>query len=222
MKSNNIRVLVLFIGLMVLFIGGAYFAYSQLSATFSSSADIPLSNGMNDMGDMGDPAEQFIADSTDFSEFIDSENPEDSGNSEKSIAPDFIVANGDENEIKLSDKFGKPIVLNFWASWCPPCKEEMPVFNSIHEEMGDDITFMMVNLVDGQRETKETGTQYITEQGFTFPVYFDIKGEAGYTYNVSSIPTTVFIDKDGFIITGIRGSIDENTLRRGIDLIKQQ
>ena len=63
--------------------------------------------------------------------------------------------------------FDKPVVLNFWASWCPPCKEEMPDFNEVYGEVGEEIAFMMVDLVDG-RETIETGTQYITEKGLLF------------------------------------------------------
>ena len=143
-----------------------------------------------------------------------------SGDEDKVEAPDFTVFDKDGNEMKLSDTEGTPVVLNFWASWCPPCKEEMPHFDLLHEELGDDVKFMMVDLVDGRRETVETGDEYITEQGFSFPVFFDTNQEAAYTYGIRSIPTTLFIDKDGYIITGAKGAIDEETLRRGIDMIK--
>ena len=134
-------------------------------------------------------------------------------------AIDFGVLDAEGNEVRLSDYIGKPIVLNFWASWCPPCKSEMPEFDHVYQEMGADVLFMMVDLVDGQRETVETGAAYVREQGFSFPVFYDTKGEAGYAYGVSSIPTTIFIDSEGWIITGARGAIDEDTLRRGIDYI---
>jgi len=140
--------------------------------------------------------------------------------SEKIIAPDFTVFDAYNNEVKLSDFFGKPIVLNFWASWCPPCKNEMPDFNKTYEEMGDEITFVMVDLVDGIRETKEKGEKYITEQGFTFPVYYDINGEAGQVYRVFSIPTTIFIDRDGYISAVASGMIDEKTLREAAEGLK--
>lgn len=139
---------------------------------------------------------------------------------EKIEAPDFTVLDMDGNSVKLSDMIGKPIVLNFWASWCSPCKKEMPEFNEVYEEVGEDITFMMINLVDGQRETVEKGTKYVKNQGFTFPVYFDAEQEAASTYGIRSIPLTLFIDKDGYIITGAQGTIDAETLKKGIELIK--
>jgi len=139
---------------------------------------------------------------------------------EKIKAPDFTVLDAEGNTVKLSELFGKPIVLNFWASWCPPCKGEMPEFNKVYEEVGRDITFMMVDLVDGQRETKEKGAQYVKGEGFTFPVYFDTKQDAAGKYGIASIPTTIFIDKDGYIVTGAEGALDEKTLQKGIDLIK--
>lgn len=139
---------------------------------------------------------------------------------EKIKAPDFTVLDAEGNAVKLSELFGKPIVLNFWASWCPPCKGEMPEFNKVYEEVGRDITFMMVDLVDGQRETKEKGAEYVKGQGFTFPVYFDTKQDAARKYGIASIPTTIFIDKDGYIVTGAESAIDEKTLQKGIDLIK--
>lgn len=136
-------------------------------------------------------------------------------------APDFTVYDAQGKEIKLSDFLGKPVVVNFWASWCPPCKEEMPHFNKVYKEVQDDVVFMMIDLVDGQRETKESGQQYVEKQAYDFPVYFDIEQEAAYAYEISSIPTTLFIDAEGNIITGYRGAIDEKTLKAGIDLIKK-
>ena len=139
---------------------------------------------------------------------------------EKQPAPDFTVTDEKGNPHKLSDFKGKPIVLNFWASWCPPCKEEMPVFNKVYEEMGEDIQFMMVDLTDGQRETVEAGLEYVREEGYTFPVFFDTENEGGITYGITSIPTTIFIDSEGNIVTGVRGALNESVLREAIELIR--
>lgn len=141
---------------------------------------------------------------------------------EKMAAPDFSVLDSSGETVKLSDFVGKPIVINFWASWCPPCKSEMPEFNKVYEELGEDVTFMMVNLTDGARETKKKAEEYVAKEGFTFPVYFDTEQEAASLYPVSSIPTTFFIDAEGYIITGAQGAIDEEMLRRGIGFIYEK
>lgn len=133
-------------------------------------------------------------------------------------APDFLVYDGEEGEVQLSDFFGKPIVLNFWASWCGPCKMEMPDFEEKYLEIGDDVQFMMVNMtMDG--ETQETAQAFIDAEGFTFPVFFDLDSDAAYTYGVSSIPATYFIDAEGCVVAQAVGAIDAETLRQGIDLI---
>ncbi len=148
------------------------------------------------------------------------QNNERSQQANKTKAPDFTIIDSNNNSVKLSDFFGKPIVLNFWASWCPPCKSEMPDFNEVYGDVKGDITFMMVDLVDGQRETVDKGKKYIQEQGFKFPVYYDSKQEAAYAYGIQSIPTTIFIDKDGYIVTGIKSAINKKTLLQGIDYIR--
>ena len=96
---------------------------------------------------------------------------------ETTPAPDFTVLDYDGKEVKLSAFKGKPVVLNFWASWCGPCKSEMPDFNEIYQEYKDQICFMMVNLTDGTQETMEKAKAYVDGQGYSFPVYFDTKSE---------------------------------------------
>ncbi len=141
---------------------------------------------------------------------------------EKTDAPDFTVFDAVGEPVKLSEMRGKPVVLNFWASWCSPCRGEMPEFERLYQESGGEIVFMMVDLVDGRRETKAKGARYIEEQGFTFPVYFDTEQDAAIRYGVSSIPRTIFIDREGKIITAATGSMDGRTLQKGIELIEQQ
>ncbi len=135
---------------------------------------------------------------------------------QKQAAPDFAMEDPNGNTVRLSDMKGKPVVLNFWASWCPPCQSEMPEFDKVCAELGNAVQFVMVDLTDGQRETPDLGAAYVEEQGFTFPVYFDIHQEGADAYGIRSIPTTIFIDKDGYIVTSAQGAIDELTLRNGI------
>jgi thiol-disulfide isomerase/thioredoxin len=140
----------------------------------------------------------------------------------KQKAPDFSMTDIEGTRITLSGLIanGKPIVLNFWASWCPPCKVEMPEFDKAYKETGGEVQFIMLDLTDGQRETVQKGAQYVKEQGFSFPVYFDTGQEAAYTYGIRAIPTTLFIDKDGYIVTGVQGAINGQTLRRGVEMIQ--
>lgn len=134
-------------------------------------------------------------------------------------APDFTIIDIDGNEYKLSEFEGKPVVLNFWASWCGPCKSEMPDFDEAYKNYKEDINFLMVNLTDGSRETVEVASEFINGQGYSFPVYYDTMQEAAMTYSVYSIPTTYFIDSDGNLVANAQGAIDADTLQRGIDMI---
>lgn len=138
---------------------------------------------------------------------------------EKILAPDFSVVDNDGNTVKLSDFAGKPIVINFWASWCPPCKKEMPDFETVWKEKGEEVVFMMVNATDGTRETEEKAKKHIADKGFTFPVYYDTQQQAAVAYGISSLPTTFFVDKDGYLVTGSIGMISEAALRKSLDLI---
>ena len=136
-------------------------------------------------------------------------------------APDFTMVDGEGNEVKLSDFFGKPIVLNFWASWCGPCKSEMPDFDEAYLELGGEVQFLMVNMTDGAQETLETAKAFIAASGYSFPVYYDVNSDAAITYGVSSIPTTYFIDADGNLITYGRGALSAATLQKGIGMITE-
>ena len=128
----------------------------------------------------------------------------------------------DGTEVKLSDYVGKPIVLNFWASWCSPCKSEMPEFNAAWEELDGEVQFLMVNMTDGSRETIDTAKEYVEGEGFTFPVLFDTNSEAAIAYGAYSLPTTYFIDAEGYLVARAVGAIDGETLQKGLDLIYSQ
>lgn len=148
-----------------------------------------------------------------------SEEQSASASIEVPLAPDFTVEDLDGNTVKLSDYRGAPVVLNFWASWCGPCKAEMPHFQKLKDEYEGQVVFLMINLTDGSRETKETALAFIEEGGYDFNVLFDTKGEAAYSYRISSIPTTYFINAEGYALSREIGSLAEQTLRSRVETL---
>ena len=133
-------------------------------------------------------------------------------------APDFTVYDGEGKAVRLSDFFGKPIVLNFWASWCGLCQMEMPDFHAKYLELDGAVTFLMINITTG-RETPESARAFVEKSGYTFPVFYDTEADAAMTYGAYSLPTTFFIDVNGCAIAKATGAIDSATLQRGIDMI---
>ena len=136
-------------------------------------------------------------------------------------APGFTVTDAEGNEVKLSDFRGKGVVLNFWASWCGPCKSEMPYFQKAYEQYGEMVHFMIVNMTDGMQETKESAKAYVDKQGFTFPVYYDTDMDAAMTYGASTIPATFFVAADGSLVARVRGAIRLSTLEKGLSMIME-
>ena len=204
MQKKNIIIGVI---LFVILIAAAATAYNVLSKKYRPDNILPVNEkrGSQENGE-GD---------------LESEEQDQINASEKMKAADFTVYDMDGNAIKLSEMFGKPIVVNFWASWCSPCKSEMPEFEKFWNEMGEEVTFIMVNMTDGARETKETASGFIEENGYTFPIYYDTDYEAATAYGITALPTTLFIDAQGYVVTGVVSSLDEESLRTAISMIQE-
>ena len=139
---------------------------------------------------------------------------------ESEQAKDFTVYDSSGKAVKLSDFTGKPVVVNFWATWCPPCKAELPHFNKLCSELEGEVVFLMVDLTDGSRETVEGVNAFVKENSYTFPVYFDTQADAAYAYSVSSIPMTLFIDRNGTLVNYQIGMMEEETLRNNVEKIR--
>ncbi len=130
-------------------------------------------------------------------------------------APDFTMLDMDGNEVTLASFFGKPIILNFWASWCGPCKMEMPELQKFYEQYGEEIHFLLVSVDDDVDAAKA----FIADSGYSFPVYFDTTSAGAYTYGASSIPLTYFIDAEGNLAAYYMGAMSESILQQGVDMI---
>jgi len=134
-------------------------------------------------------------------------------------APDIMILNEDGDEVYLSTLLGRPVVLNFWATWCPSCGRESPYFEKMYHELGSEFELLKVVLLDGRRETQTTVDAFMTENNYTFPLHFDKTGDASRAYNVRFIPMTFFINSEGYIAATIQGPASETTLRSGIEAI---
>ena len=134
--------------------------------------------------------------------------------------PNITVFDKDGNVVNLTDFRGKPVVLNFWASWCGPCKNEMPTFDEVYKEVGNDVYLVMVDMTDGVRETVESGSAYVEKMGYSFPVYYDTAQNAAYTLGISSIPMTIFLDAKGHGVTYYIGALNKDAVLYGIDVVK--
>lgn len=181
--------------------------YRDLSDRFAPETTASFSAASEKTDAAGQPAAP--GDETETDEYAAPAENEPSGEP----AADFVVYDRNNTETRLSDHFGKPLVVNFWASWCGPCRSELPAFDAAAENNAGNIEFMMVNLTDGFSETVSSVQSFLEESGYTFPVYFDTDEDAARAYSIYSIPLTVFIRSDGSVMATHTGSMDEATLQ---------
>ncbi len=135
------------------------------------------------------------------------------------VMPDIPLFTLDDQQTSFDEvRAGRPAIVNYFASWCPPCKAELPYFEKAWQQYGDEIAFIFLDSLDGQRETKATIDKFIKEFPFRAPVYWD-EGIFAFIFNTNSLPTTVFFDRDGRIVTGFLGMVNENALEESIQLL---
>ncbi|MDO8568449.1 MAG: TlpA disulfide reductase family protein [Dehalococcoidales bacterium] len=123
---------------------------------------------------------------------------QEEGYSAGNLAPGFGLQNLAGETVSLNDFRGRPVLINFWASWCPPCRAEMPLIQQLYENKdvaGKGLAILAIDI----GEKPDVVEQFIKGNGLTFPVLLDSQQIVAEKYNVGGIPTTFFIDKDGII-----------------------
>ena len=125
-------------------------------------------------------------------------------------AADFTISRFNGEELTLSQLKGSVVVLNFWASWCLPCRQEMPAFETIYQEYRDrNVVFVGVAVSDVEQEARA----FAAEVGVSYPLGMDSTGEIGEAYEIQALPTTFFVDREGTITRKISGMVNEGILR---------
>ncbi len=113
---------------------------------------------------------------------------------------------------------GKPLVMNFWATWCPYCVQEMPDFQQLYEEYGDRVSFAFIDATDGSRETLDAARSWLADNGLTdLPAYYDLDLNATAMFAARALPTTVVVSADGRILGVRSGMIDPSQMRATLD-----
>ncbi len=115
--------------------------------------------------------------------------------------------------IGLADLAGRPVVLNFWASWCVPCRTEMPAFEAVHQRLGDRVVFVGVN----HQDSPTAALQLLEETGITYVTGRDPDGSVAADYGAVGLPATAFISADGELLATRLGEMDEAELEETID-----
>ena len=132
--------------------------------------------------------------------------------------PDFRFTDGDGNVVHLDDFKGKPVVMNFWGTWCPYCVQEMGDFNRLVGEYGKDVNFIFLDVPSGADETVEKVEQFLKDEGHTNIVsHYDSYAEGCYMFGLSSFPTTVYMDKDGYLFDATIGKTNYDAVKQIIE-----
>jgi thiol-disulfide isomerase/thioredoxin len=128
-------------------------------------------------------------------------------------APDFELITLTDESVKLSDFRGKKVFINFWATWCPPCKEEMPHIQNYYEEAAkdDNVVILSINVTDLE-SNRNTIQQFSEDYAMTFPILLDEKGDVSITYEILTLPTSMIINEEGVIVEKIIGPVTEEML----------
>lgn len=144
--------------------------------------------------------------------------PTDEGLAKGETAPDFVLTTLDGETVQLSDYRGKKVILNLWATWCPPCRAEMPDMQKYYDEQAQDenVEILAVNLTTEDRGMDKINA-FVEEFALTFPIPMDVDGDVGDVYQAATIPTSYMIDTEGRVQNKIVGPMNEEMMEDFIE-----
>ena len=199
------KILISSIVLILLFIG-AYYVVSNKD--FSPVPNQPNTNANNNT------ANDAVNKSDSYTKNQESNNIKN--NSSKILAPDFTLTDLNGNIVTLSNLRGKNVFLNFWASWCEPCRNEMADIERLYQETKDtDLVILTIN----STENKSTVQSYLKANNLNFTVLLDTREEAALNYLTGFIPASFFIDKDGYIVSREEGAITYAEMKANVEAL---
>ncbi|NLM35384.1 MAG: TlpA family protein disulfide reductase [Clostridiales bacterium] len=199
------KILISSIVLILLFIG-AYYVVSNKD--FSPVPNQPNTNANNNT------ANDAVNKSDSYTKNQESNNIKN--NSSKILAPDFTLTDLNGNIVTLSNLRGKKVFLNFWASWCEPCRNEMADIERLYQETKDtDLVILTIN----STENKSTVQSYLKANNLNFTVLLDTREEAALNYLTGFIPASFFIDKDGYIVSREEGAITYAEMKANVEAL---
>lgn len=152
-------------------------------------------------------------------ELIDRNLEYDTGLEKGNQAPDFELTTLAGDTVKLTDYKGKKVILNFWASWCPPCRVEMPFMEDYYQSFKeqDNVEILAVNMTSQERGQSEKVKEFVEEHNLTFPILLDKEGDVLDLYKVMVYPTTFIISTEGTITDIVQTSLDDHYLKELVD-----
>ena len=174
----------------------------------SSSDDSEAENNRNGQTSNSQPSTQAVD---------DLKESNDVGINKGQIAPNFKLQTINGETVQLSDYKGKRVIVNFWATWCPPCRAEIPDFQKLYEKK--DVEILGVNLTETEESPEQVET-FIKEFGMTFPVVMDVNSDVADTYQVSAYPTSYMIDSNGRIQFVAMGALNYDLMIQEYEKMK--
>ena len=132
--------------------------------------------------------------------------------------PDVTVTTLSGEVVNLADLRGRPVLINFWATWCPPCREEMPALERIESRWAErHVAVVVINF----EEDEKTIRGYLTENRLSLPIFQDTSGKAAEQLNITYLPTTLFVDSTGVIRSRNEGSLSQGQMEAGLRMLRQ-